>query len=218
MSNPRPDRSGLPGATAKAGNFLLSNPASFGLIQGDPMNRDAETSAESDRTEAFLRLITEHERRLAIYVTGLVVCPQDAQDVLQEGKIVMWRQFHQFELGTNFAAWARKILFYQILAFRRRCKRDRSEFLSDRLLETLSEESESAIKEQRWQKREKALQECVTKLSGEHREILELRYRDEASIEGISRRTERTEGAVYRLLSRLRKNLHQCVEKELSQA
>ena len=189
MSNPRPDRSGLPGATAKAGNFLLSNPASFGLIQGDPMNRDAETSAESDRTEAFLRLITEHERRLAIYVTGLVVCPQDAQDVLQEGKIVMWRQFHQFELGTNFAALARKILFYQILAFRRRSKRDRSEFLSDRLLETLSEESESAIKEQRWQKREKALQECVTKLSGEHREILELRYRDEASIEGISRRT-----------------------------
>jgi RNA polymerase sigma-70 factor (ECF subfamily) len=182
------------------------------------MNPEAEPSAESDRTEAFLRLLTEHERRLAIYVTGLVVCPQDAQDVLQEGKIVMWRQFHQFELGTNFAAWARKILFYQILAFRRRSKRDRSEFLSDRLLETLSEESESAIREQRWQKREKALQECVTKLSGEHREILELRYRDEASIEGISRRTERTEGAVYRLLSRLRKNLHQCVEKELSQA
>jgi alpha-L-rhamnosidase len=50
-------------------------------------------------------------------VTGLIACPQDAQDILQEGKIVMWRQFHQFELGTNFAAWARKILFYQILAY-----------------------------------------------------------------------------------------------------
>ncbi len=182
------------------------------------MNTDATSSAENDRTEAFLRLLAEHERRLAVYVTGLIGCPQDAQDILQEGKIVMWRQFPQFELGTNFAAWARKILFYQILAFRRRCKRDRSEYLSDRLLETLSEESESAMKEQRWQKREKALQNCVRKLSGEHREILELRYRDESSIEGISRRTERTEGAIYRLLSRLRKNLYQCVEKELSQA
>ncbi len=182
------------------------------------MKIEPNPDAEGDRTEAFLRLLTEHERRLAIYVTGLVACPQDSQDVLQEGKIVMWRQFHQFELGTNFAAWARKILFYQILAFRRRSKRVQTEVLSERILEVLNEESESAIREQRWEKREKALQECVTKLSGEHREILELRYRDEASIEGISRRTERTEGAVYRLLSRLRKNLYECVEKELSQA
>jgi len=182
------------------------------------MKIEPNPDAEGDRTEAFLRLLTEHERRLAIYVTGLVACPQDSQDVLQEGKIVMWRQFHQFELGTNFAAWARKILFYQILAFRRRSKRDQTEVLSERILEALNEESESAIREQRWEKREKALQICVTKLSGEHREILELRYRDEASIEGISRRTERTEGAVYRLLSRLRKNLYECVEKELSQA
>ncbi len=182
------------------------------------MKIETTQDAGSDRTEAFLRLLTEHERRLAIYVTGLVACPQDAQDVLQEGKIVMWRQFYQFELGTNFAAWARKILFYQILAFRRRSKRDHTEVLSERMLEVLNEEAESAIREQRWEKREKALQDCVTKLSREHREILELRYRDEASIEGISRRTERTEGAVYRLLSRLRKNLYECVEKELTQA
>lgn len=181
------------------------------------MQSDA-TSPETDRTEAFLRLLTEHERRLAIYVTGLIACPQDAQDVMQEGKIVMWRQFHQFEIGTNFAAWSRKILFYQILAHRRRSKRNRSEHLSDKLLELLSDESESATKEQRWEKREKALVKCLAKLSGEHREVLELRYRDESSIEGISRRSERTEGAVYRLLSRLRKNLFQCVEKELSQA
>lgn len=182
------------------------------------MKIETTQDAGGDRTEAFLRLLTEHERRLAIYVTGLVACPQDAQDVLQEGKIVMWRQFYQFELGTNFAAWARKILFYQILAFRRRSKRDHTEVLSERMLEVLNEEAESAIREQRWEKREKALQDCVTKLSREHREILELRYRDEASIEGISRRTERTEGAVYRLLSRLRKNLYECVEKELTQA
>lgn len=173
---------------------------------------------DEDRTEAFLRLLTEHERRLALYVTGLVACPQDAQDVMQEGKIIMWRQFHQFELGTNFPAWARKILFYQILAHRRRSKRHHSEFLSDLLLERLSEESESALREQRWEHREKALQSCVRQLSSEHREILEMRYRDEASIEGISRRTDRTEGAVYRLLSRLRKNLYLCVEKQMGTA
>ncbi len=175
-------------------------------------------NAGTDRTESFLRLLAEHERRLSLYVTGLVACPQDAQDVMQEGKIVMWRQFHQFELGTNFPAWARKILFYQILAYRRRSKRSKTEHLGERVLELLNDESESAIREQRWERREKALRECVGKLSPEHREILEWRYRDEATIEGISRRTDRTEGAVYRLLSRLRKNLHLCVEKQLGHA
>ena len=170
---------------------------------------------DSERTEAFLLLLSEHERKLGIYVTGLIASAQDAQDILQEGKIVMWRQFDQFELGTNFAAWARKILFYQILAYRRRTKRHAAESLSDKMLEMLSEESESAIRENRWERREQALMHCVTKLSEEHREILHLRYRDEASIERLSHRTERTEGAVYRLLSRLRKNLYECVEKEL---
>lgn len=198
-------------------DFPLSKSRVIRLIPVHAMSHDVP-HPDPDRTEAFLRLLAEHERRLALYVTGLVACPQDAQDVMQEGKIIMWRQFHQFELGTNFPAWARKIFFYQILAHRRRSKRDRSEHLSDRLLELLSEESETAIREQRWERREKVLQECVTKLSPEHREILELRYRDEASIEGISRRTERTEGAVYRLLSRLRKNLYLCVEKELGTA
>lgn len=182
------------------------------------MSDAPEGTTENERTEAFLRLLNEHERKLGIYVTGLIHCPQDAQDILQEGKIVMWRNFDQFELGTNFAAWARKILFYQILAFRRKAKRDRADSLSDRMLEILSEESESAHREQRWIKREKALEQCITKLSEDHREILEMRYRDESSIERISHRTERTVGAVYRLLSRLRRNLYLCVEKELGPA
>ncbi len=171
-----------------------------------------------ERTEAFLSLLGEHERKLGIYVTGLVACPQDAQDILQEGKIIMWRQFHKFELGTNFPAWARKILFHQILAFRRKSKRNPSTMLSDRMLEVLSEESETAMREERWINREAALQECVLKLPADHREILQMRYRDESSIESISRKTERTEGAVYRLLSRMRKNLFECVEQELTKA
>lgn len=167
----------------------------------------------NDRTEAFLRLLAEHERKLGLYVTGLIASPQDAQDVLQEGKVIMWRNFEQFELGTNFPAWARKILFHQILAYRRKSKRQPFQ-LSERTLELLSEESESAIRERRWVNREKALNQCLLKLTEEHRDVVQMRYRDEASIEKIARRFDKTEGAVYRLLSRLRKNLYQCVEQQ----
>ena len=77
-----------------------------------------------ERTEAFLSLLGEHERKLGIYVTGLVACPQDAQDILQEGKIVMWRQFHKFELGTNFTAWSFSIARYCVMEHRRKLRRD----------------------------------------------------------------------------------------------
>lgn len=171
-----------------------------------------------DRTEAFLLLLSEHEKRLGIYVTGLISCPQDAQDILQEGKIVMWRNFEKFELGTNFPAWARKILFHQILAYRRRVKREPSGFFSEETLHLLNEESENAHREGRWVKREEALKQCLIKLKDDHRRIVQMRYRDEASIEKIAHRVDRTEGAVYRLLSRLRKSLYECVERETSRA
>ncbi len=171
-----------------------------------------------DRTEAFLLLLNEHERRLALYVTGLVACPTDAQDILQDGKILMWRNFGKFELGTNFPAWARKILFHRILAYRRQVKKKPVALLGEATLELLHDESESAIRERRWERREEALEGCLQKLKADHREVVQLRYRDEASIEKIARSVERTEGAVYRLLSRLRQSLYECVEQELKSA
>jgi len=171
-----------------------------------------------DRTEAFLRLLSEHERKLALYVTGLVACPTDAQDILQEGRILMWRHFDKFELGTNFPAWARKILFHRILAYRRQVKKKPVALLSEETLELLHDEAESALREQRWERREKALQGCLEKLKADHREVVRMRYRDEASIEKIAATVERTEGAVYRLLSRLRKSLYDCVEQEMKSA
>lgn len=175
-----------------------------------------ESTNEGTQTEAFLRLLGEHERRLAIYVTGLIGCPQDAQDILQEGKVIMWRNFDSFEPGTNFPAWARKILFHQILAYRRRTKRDAlRQPLNEATLVLLNDASESAIREKRWIHRERALQQCLLKLSEEHQKVVQMRYRDEASIEKIAHRVDRTEGAVYRLLSRLRRSLFECVENQL---
>lgn len=183
------------------------------------MTEDPARSPDDDRTEAFIRLLAEHEKRLAIYVTGLIACPQDAQDILQEGKVVMWRNFEAFELGTNFPAWARKILFHQVLAYRRKAKRDSNRHpLDEDTLVLLNDAAESAIREKRWLNRERALKQCLLKLKDEHRHVVQMRYRDEASIEKIAHRVERTEGAVYRLLSRLRQSLFECVENELKQS
>jgi len=163
-------------------------------------------------------LLTEHDRTLAIYVTGLVQPLQDAQDILQEGKIVMWRHFGKFKSGTNFVAWGRKILLRQILAYRRKMKHRRHGQLNEDILVLLDVEMDSAIREKRWVKRELALRDCLRKLKPEQRELIEQRYRDEASIEKISRQTDKTETAVYQLLYRIRKALQDCVQLTLNEA
>lgn len=166
--------------------------------------------------EAFLRLLTEHERTLGIYVTGLVQSVHDAEDILQEGKIVMWRDFAKFSLGTNFLAWSRKILLHQIFAYRRKVKKRQDVVtLSDGAIALLDEEMDSAQRENRWIMRESALEQCVSKLKAKHREVIGLRYRDEASIEKIALKTDKSEKAIYQLLFRLRKTLFDCVDERL---
>ena len=62
--------------------------------------------------------------------------------------------------------------------------------------------------------RSRALHDCVQKLSRPHRQILPLRYSRE--IDAIAEKVGRSEGAIYRLLSRLRASLHRCITESLA--
>ncbi len=172
--------------------------------------------AKIENTEDYIRLLSQHESRFRTYVLGMIPNQADAQDILQEGKIIMWREFEKFEPGTNFAAWGRRIMFYQVLSHRRKAKRQKTTWLSEESLELLHEEVESGDKEKKWIRREKALDTCLEQIPENNREIMIMRYRDEASIERIAHQTDRTEAAIYRLLSRLRKRITLCVDASLN--
>lgn len=168
-----------------------------------------------DRAEEFVFLLARHERLLGAYVMTMVPHPQDADDILQEAKVVMWRNFSKFESGTNFGAWARKVAFHQVLAYRKRKHRDRLDFSED-FLRTVSEEVEQSADQ--LEQRERVLHDCVAKLPAEHRDALQLRYQEGLSLEDMAARLERTVGALYRLLSRVRHVLHECVTKNLQRS
>lgn len=164
-----------------------------------------------DRAEAFVFLLARHERQIASYVMTLVPQPADADDILQQAKVVMWRHFDRFTPGTNFVAWARKIAFHQILSWRRRRRGDRLEF-SDAFLSAVADEAERAG--DALDERQQRLSECIEKLLPEHRRILQLRYDEGLAVEALAERVQRTVAAVYRVLSRIRAHLHACVGRQ----
>lgn len=164
------------------------------------------------RTEEYLRLLTQNDRWLAAYVYSLVHSQADAEDILQDCKIVMWKQFANFTTGTNFRAWARQIVTFHILNYRRSQARHQTSELDEAFIEAIAAEIER--NETQLDRQAEALQTCLRKLPEAHRKVIVLRYYEDLDIDEIAAKTNQTEGAVYRLLSRIRKMLNDCVQRQ----
>src|SRR5262249_53885031 len=126
-----------------------------------------------ERVEEFVRLLGQHQRRLFLYVLCLVPDWNDAEEVMQETNLVLWREFARFEPGPNFAARACRVAFHQVLAWRKRRQRDRLEF-SDAFLGAVAEETAAEL--DRLEERSAALAGCIEKLPGDQRDLLRRRY------------------------------------------
>ena len=88
-------------------------------------NREPSQGADDERVEAYVRLLGQKQRPITLYVLSLVPRWNDAEEIIQETNLVLWREFGRFELGTNFAAWACKVAFHQVLTWQKRQQRDR---------------------------------------------------------------------------------------------
>ena len=173
---------------------------------------DGSIPTENDRSTEFLKLLAEHDRAISLYVYGLVPHQADADDILQQTKMVMWSSFAQFELGTNFKAWARKIAFHQILGYRRKKKRSHLP-LSDEMLDQLGEEISEITDHEHLRKQ--ALQSCLNHLKDKHRKIMLMRYEGDLEIDEIATKMDSTPSAIYRSLSRLRLSLLDCISSRI---
>jgi len=184
--------------------FLSENPVER-PYSGEPMTPDSSTE--------FVTLLARHDRALTLYVYSLVPQTADADDVLQQTKLILWKHFADFELGTNFIAWARKTAFHQILAYRRKSKRDPLP-LSDEMLDYVSDKV--AVLTDHDQTRREALESCLHRLTADHRRLVLLRYQEDLEVDEIAQKLSSTPGAVYRALSRLRLTLVDCVTSRLA--
>lgn len=179
----------------------------------DETSHDPGASPGAD-TEAYLRLLAQHDRWLATYVYSLVPRVADADDILQEVKVTMWKHFAKFEPGTNFRAWARQIATHQILNYRRAEQKRPNSLLEESFVEAVSAEIDRRATE--FDQRAEALRHCLRKLPEVQRKIVVWRYFENCGIEEIATRSQRSAEAVYQLLSRTRGMLNECVSRRIA--
>jgi RNA polymerase sigma-70 factor (ECF subfamily) len=168
-------------------------------------------------TEEFIRLFTAHQLRLRTLALSLIANDADAEEVLQQANLVLWKKFGEFDsragAAGSFFAWAARILQLEAKNYYRRQAREKLRFgdaFLDAVAHRVTEMSDELAD------RERVLSRCVAKLRPEHRELVRLRYGQGATIDAVARAAGRTADAIYNALSRIRKLLIDCVDRQLA--
>jgi RNA polymerase sigma-70 factor (ECF subfamily) len=173
----------------------------------EPSQPVTEASAE------YVGLVMRSQRRLYAFIYALLRRPADAEDVLQETNLVLWKKAAEFAPGTDFTAWACRIAQFQVMAFRKRHQRTR-EYFDDALLAQLAEDA--TIQMEGVDDRQHALLECVKTLKPAARDLVARRYEPGGSVNVMAERSGRSPKAVSEALRRVREALLRCIERRLS--
>ena len=177
------------------------------------MMPDETDASNSDATEQVQLLFVRHEGVIRAFVRALQPSLPDSDDVMQETFLTISRKAGNFEQGTNFVAWACSIARLKVLENLR--QRKRATVLSEAAILALTED---APKPQVMMERERALADCVEKLTPKARDLLWRRYSTRQTSEEMAGASGMTSTAVRVALTKARAFLRDCVGTKLQKS
>lgn len=172
-----------------------------------------DAPAQEAPGEDFIRILTQSQRALYLFILPMVGSPADAEEVLQETNVVIWNKWSQFDPGTNFLAWGRTIARLEVFRFRRH-RHHRLTLPGDDLMERIADQSEAASED--LELRRAALADCLAKLRASDRDLIRQRYSGDCNGDEIARQLGRPANSVYQSIGRIRKTLLECIRRRLA--
>ena len=175
------------------------------------MSGDPPTSSANH--EAFVALFSRHQRRVAAFIGTLLPNLVDAEEVMQETSVILWRKWHEFDSAGDFVRWANGIAYREVLRHLREQKR-RVRYFNDELLAQIASEQQRQSPLQEAQ--HNALAGCLAKLRAADHSLIHRRYRGEETAQEIAAQMQRPVKSIYRSLDRIREQLLACVRRTLA--
>ena len=177
----------------------------------DLVTQDETAAAGEKNPERFVRLLGRYQQRVYSFILTLVPHWADADEVLQETNIVLWRKFSEFKPDTDFVRWANQVAYFEVLKFRRRQQKDHL-FFSDAFVEEVA--AEVMEMSETLQMQRDRLAGCLQKLSDRDRTLIHLRYDEGSSVKRVAEQLGRSADSVYKSLGRVRRMLIDCIHRE----
>ena len=164
--------------------------------------------AKGDRL-AMQVLFARHHVRVYRFVLRLIGNPTVAEDLISEVFLDVWRQADRFEGRSAVSTWMLAIARFKALSALRK-KPD--EELDDEAAESIEDASDNP--EVALEKKDKSavLRQCLEKLSPEHREIIDLVYYHEKSVEEVAEIVKIPENTVKTRMFYARKKLAELLQ------
>lgn len=138
--------------------------------------------AKGDRL-AMQVLFARHHVRVYRFVLRLVRNESTAEDLISEVFLDVWRQAGRFEGRAAVSTWLLAIARFKALSALRK-KPDVE--LDDEMAETIEDHADDPEVAMQKKDTSKILRQCLTALSPEHREIVDLVYYHEKSVEEVA--------------------------------
>jgi RNA polymerase sigma-70 factor (ECF subfamily) len=128
-------------------------------------------------------LFARHHVRVYRFVLRLVRDQTKAEDLISEVFLDVWRQAGKFEARSAVSTWLLAIARYKALSALRRRPDEELDDETAAAIEDPGDDPETAL-----EKKDKGeiLRKCLTALSPEHREIIDLVYYHEKSVEEVA--------------------------------
>ena len=141
-----------------------------------------ERIASGDKL-AMQVLFARHQVRVYRFVLRLVRDQSVAEELVGEVFLDVWRQAGRFEARSTVSTWLLAIARYKALsALRRRTDQE----LDDDKAATIEDPGDSPEVAVLKQNKGEVLRQCLTALTPEHREIVDLVYYHEKSVEEVA--------------------------------
>jgi RNA polymerase sigma factor (sigma-70 family) len=166
----------------------------------------------------LVKLLLEHRDGLLGFILALTRDRAVAEEVFQDVGLAVVEEAGRKTRVATFLPWAHEIARRRVAEYFRKNAR-RSTFARleglDEIVGVAFEENETSLDARL--RREDCLSECLDELPETQREMVDRRYRDQASIPEIARSLDWTEGAVKVALWKARRRLESCVEGKMGE-
>ena len=159
---------------------------------------------EGSKEAAYTRIIKKYQEKLYWHIRRMVVEHEDANDVLQNMFIKVWKNLDNFREGSQLYTWLYRIATNESLSFLEQQKKRSSSSLSDD--DGYLSNKLVADKDFDGNKLEWKLQLAIQQLTQKQKAVFNLRYFEEMPYEEMSRVLETSEGA-------LKASYHHAVKK-----
>jgi RNA polymerase sigma-70 factor (ECF subfamily) len=138
--------------------------------------------ASGDRL-AMQVLFARHHVRVYRFVLRLVRDESIAEDLISEVFLDVWRQAGRFEGRSAVPTWLLAIARFKALTALRRKPDEELDEEAAQAIEDLSDDPEVSLAKK---DKSAAIRKCLSGLSAEHREIIDLVYYHEKSVEEVA--------------------------------